>query len=316
MNDDPGIALVTSEAGGGSRAADAWMAARSASDSLPVLIAANLVPVLGVLFLGWDLATILVLYWIENGIVGILNVPKVLMARGPMPAVTAGAELEESMLGVSTAGAARVMLAPFFLIHYGMFWLVHGIFGQKPGGGQPRTQIRRRDLEARADGQAGRGESIGVAEARQERARGEDDQRHRARRQGVEGAGTRRRDLEVGRQPTIRVDLQGGARQHAPRHLVIRQAFERRQEEPGVTHHLLHVGVGRHDEHGARVVREARDVKRQRGRSQARERPDGPVETSRGGGRLEPGSKGERCSGTDHVNGGERLPLTRSSMLV
>jgi len=128
MNDRPGIALVTSETSGSSRAADAWTAARSASNSLPFLIAANLVPVLGVLFLGWDLATILVLYWIENGIVGIINVPKILMARGPMPAVPAGGELEKSMLGVSTAGAARVMLAPFFLVHYGMFWLVHGIF--------------------------------------------------------------------------------------------------------------------------------------------------------------------------------------------
>jgi len=129
MNDDPGIAPVTSDTSAGGRAAGAWTAARSASESLPVLVAANLVPLLGVLFLGWDLATILVLYWIENGIVGLLNVPKIVMARGPLRvALPAAAQLEPWMLSVSSPGALRFVLAPFFLVHYGMFWLVHGIF--------------------------------------------------------------------------------------------------------------------------------------------------------------------------------------------
>ncbi len=53
-------------------------------NSVVVLVLANLVPVIGVLFLGWDVATILVLYWIENGIVGLLNIPKILLARGAL----------------------------------------------------------------------------------------------------------------------------------------------------------------------------------------------------------------------------------------
>lgn len=52
------------------------------SRSAIVLIAANLIPLVGVVFFGWSLWTILVLYWVENGIVGFWNVPKILLARG------------------------------------------------------------------------------------------------------------------------------------------------------------------------------------------------------------------------------------------
>src|SRR5215212_5927619 len=54
------------------------------SRSATLLVLANLIPLIGVLFFGWSLITILVLYWLENGIVGLWNVPKILMARGSM----------------------------------------------------------------------------------------------------------------------------------------------------------------------------------------------------------------------------------------
>ena len=47
-----------------------------ASRSAVLLLAANAVPLVGVLFFGWSLWTILVLYWIENGIVGFWNMPE------------------------------------------------------------------------------------------------------------------------------------------------------------------------------------------------------------------------------------------------
>ena len=46
------------------------------------LLAANAIPIIGVLFFGWSLMTILVLYWLENGIVGLWNIPRMLLARG------------------------------------------------------------------------------------------------------------------------------------------------------------------------------------------------------------------------------------------
>ena len=52
------------------------------SRSAMLLLAANAIPIIGVVFFGWSLLTILVLYWIENGIVGFWNVPKIVMAQG------------------------------------------------------------------------------------------------------------------------------------------------------------------------------------------------------------------------------------------
>jgi hypothetical protein len=80
--------------------------------SIAALVGVNLVPLAGVLLWGWNLQSILVLYWLENGIVGLINVPKILLARGggDMPTI------------------AKSAIAAFFLVHYGLFWLVHGVF--------------------------------------------------------------------------------------------------------------------------------------------------------------------------------------------
>lgn len=47
-----------------------------------LLIAANLVPIVGVLFLGWDLLSILLLYWLETLLICILAVLRVLRQSG------------------------------------------------------------------------------------------------------------------------------------------------------------------------------------------------------------------------------------------
>jgi hypothetical protein len=52
------------------------------SRSALLLLVANLIPLAGVLFFGWSLLTILVLYWLENGIVGLWNLPRILLAQG------------------------------------------------------------------------------------------------------------------------------------------------------------------------------------------------------------------------------------------
>jgi len=98
-----------------------------------VLLIANAIPIVGVLFFGWSLITILVLYWLENGIVGFWNVPKIALAQGPL--IPRLSEMPESARRVVTSAALsrlqvipRAGLSVFFLVHYGMFWLVHGIF--------------------------------------------------------------------------------------------------------------------------------------------------------------------------------------------
>lgn len=77
--------------------------------SAAVLVAVNLVPLVGVLFWDWDFATILIAYWLENGVIGLLNIPKIMLAARDN----------------STVGA---IMAGFFALHYGGFWIGHGFF--------------------------------------------------------------------------------------------------------------------------------------------------------------------------------------------
>jgi hypothetical protein len=104
--------------------------ATSSTTSAVVLVASNLIPLAGVLFWGWNVATLLVLYWVENGIVGLLNVPKMLLAQGPdEPATRVVGVRGLGPVTVTRSGpTAKAALVPFFLLHYGIFWLVHGVF--------------------------------------------------------------------------------------------------------------------------------------------------------------------------------------------
>lgn len=74
--------------------------------SLWVLAASNLVPLLGVLFLGWDLGIILLLYWAESGVILLFSLVKL----------------------AETAGLAALFLVPFFVVHAGVFMVVHLVF--------------------------------------------------------------------------------------------------------------------------------------------------------------------------------------------
>jgi len=40
------------------------------------LIVMNMIPLVGVLKFGWDAGTIVFLYWLENVVIGLLNIPK------------------------------------------------------------------------------------------------------------------------------------------------------------------------------------------------------------------------------------------------
>lgn len=81
------------------------------------LIGMNLIPVFGVFVFGWDVGVILLLYWLETVIVGILNVPKMLSCQG----------LEQStQRKVGLFG--KVFLCVFFGVHFGAFCFGHYTF--------------------------------------------------------------------------------------------------------------------------------------------------------------------------------------------
>ena len=94
------------------------------SPSLLALVLANTIPIVGVFFLGWTVFPLLLLYWLENVVVGGFNVAKMLLAQPGDP--------------VSWVG--KLFLVPFFIVHFGGFTYVHGVlvvalFG--PKGAQP-----------------------------------------------------------------------------------------------------------------------------------------------------------------------------------
>lgn len=102
----------------------------SAVEPVVSLVIANLIPLAGVALWGWDLWTILALYWVENGIIGIFNVAKILLAEGDAGLPVGGASGSVQLLpGVQPLlGCGRFAMAGFFLVHYGGFWLGHGVF--------------------------------------------------------------------------------------------------------------------------------------------------------------------------------------------
>jgi hypothetical protein len=86
--------------------------------SLWVLLAANVVPLVGVLFFGWDLGLVLLLYWAESAVLLVFSLAKVAM----------------------TSGLGAFFLVPFFIVHAGMFMAGHlvfllAIFVETPEGG-------------------------------------------------------------------------------------------------------------------------------------------------------------------------------------
>ncbi len=81
----------------------------------PVLavLAINLIPAVCVLFFGWSALALLLLYWAENVVLGVINVFK-------MGVVS----LAEGVGGVLMA----FFIIPFFIFHYGAFCAGHGFF--------------------------------------------------------------------------------------------------------------------------------------------------------------------------------------------
>ena len=89
-----------------------WVMKKNKVLSVLVLILANMVPVIGVFALGWKVFPIMLLFWSENVVIGFFNVLKMLTVR----------DRREGRSGIN------VFLVLFFMVHYGMFTMAHGVF--------------------------------------------------------------------------------------------------------------------------------------------------------------------------------------------
>ena len=104
-----------------------------------VLVAANLVPLAGVLFWGWDVFALIALFWMENVLVGVFFLLRMLLADPLDLALWAG----------------KLFLVPFFCFHYGMFTAIHGVFVFSLFGGRqyspPGLQVLEPAARAASD---------------------------------------------------------------------------------------------------------------------------------------------------------------------
>lgn len=114
-----------------------------------VLIAVNLGLIIGVIAWDWQVFDIVFLYWVENLVIGAVNVLKMIAASpgddslaslvdgvstdsNPEQIRQIQASLVKSGIGKSGIGKIssvfKLFLIPFFIIHYGMFCYGHGAF--------------------------------------------------------------------------------------------------------------------------------------------------------------------------------------------
>ncbi len=95
------------------------------------LIIANIIPLFGVLFWQWDISSIIFLYWFENIVIGFYNIFRMKKAAAHATEM----EVNDQKIIVKTEedrkkikAVTYIFLIPFFIIHFGLFSLGHGIF--------------------------------------------------------------------------------------------------------------------------------------------------------------------------------------------
>jgi hypothetical protein len=109
------------------------------------LLAANILPILLALAFGWDVGDVVTFYWLENIIIGLWVIPRLVTAQGrlsldPSELSNQLSKLSESTVasespskgnntkGEATIERAKLFLIPFFCFHYFFFCFVHGVF--------------------------------------------------------------------------------------------------------------------------------------------------------------------------------------------
>lgn len=73
----------------------------------------DLLPILGVILWGWSAVPLVMLYWMENVVAGIMTLPRIILSGasyGPVGLL------------------AGLAMSAFFTFHYGLFCFVHGTF--------------------------------------------------------------------------------------------------------------------------------------------------------------------------------------------
>jgi hypothetical protein len=95
----------------------ATAAGNALSSTAVAIVGANLIPLVGALLLGWNLGTMVLLYWLECAVVGFINVPKLALAQGWAP--TKDFSTVEWLI-------IKIVAIPGFVIYFGVFLIASG----------------------------------------------------------------------------------------------------------------------------------------------------------------------------------------------
>jgi hypothetical protein len=80
-----------------------------------ILVAANLVPLLGIAFWMWDVFLLLSLYWMETAVIGFWTILAIAIAP-------------HETIGPKATQTSRWFLVPFFIVHASVFMFAHFVF--------------------------------------------------------------------------------------------------------------------------------------------------------------------------------------------
>src|SRR3989344_4559725 len=92
---------------------------RSSNYAIPSLIFVNCIPIIGVLFFDWTISSILLLYWLENIVIGFYAILRI---------ATSARDYKRKTTFRGYKYLFRLFIILFFIVHYGIFTFVHGIF--------------------------------------------------------------------------------------------------------------------------------------------------------------------------------------------
>ncbi len=83
-----------------------------------LLLSANIVPLMGVMFWSWNIVDLLFIYWAESAVIGFYSLLKLILIKHE------SADPFERIMNV----IAKIFGSVFFIVHFGGFMLGHGLF--------------------------------------------------------------------------------------------------------------------------------------------------------------------------------------------
>lgn len=128
---------------------------------LPV-VAANLVPLIGALFFGWDAAEVAFMYWLETAVIGVMQLIRMIvtpnLVNDRFRQMLAEDDRERALDAYERSPKAtliffRLFIPPFFAFHYGFFIFIQGsllfaLLNQQEGIGEiTRSFLERSSVQ-------------------------------------------------------------------------------------------------------------------------------------------------------------------------